>query len=87
MATPLLSLLRVMSKDQREAFASAVGTTTHYLYQLAAQPRPNPTLRMAMRLCTESQRMAKRLGCEPLTFDDLLVGSGDDDAPAPRPKR
>lgn len=41
--TPLLRFLRALTKEQREAFAAAVGTTTVYLYQLAAQPEPNPS--------------------------------------------
>lgn len=72
--TPLLRLLRALTKDQREAFAAAVGTTTVYLYQLAAQPEPNPRLRLALAIREESRRISKRVMTEPLTLEDLLVG-------------
>lgn len=73
--TPLLRLLRALTKEQREAFASAVGTTTVYLYQLAAQPEPNPRLKLALAIREESRRIAKRAMTQPLTLEDLLVGS------------
>lgn len=73
--TPLLRFLRALSKEQREIFAAAVGTTTTYLYQLAAQPEPNPRLKMALAIREESRRLAKRVMTEPLTLEDLLVGS------------
>lgn len=75
--TPLLRFLRAMSKDQREAFAATVGTTTTYLYQLAAQPNPNPRLKLALALREESRRISKRVMAEPLTLEDLLVGNPD----------
>lgn len=77
--TPLLRFLRAMTKVQREAFASAVGTTTIYLYQLAAQPEPNPRLRLALAIRAESCRLAKKLMTEPLTLEDLLVGVPESD--------
>jgi len=72
--TPLLRFLRAMDTDQRQAFARDVGTTTTYLYQLAAQPEPNPRLKLALALREESRRIAKRVQTEPLTLEDLLVG-------------
>lgn len=78
--TPLLRLLRAMSKDQREAFAATVGTTTTYLYQLAAQAEPNPRLKLALAIREESRRIAKRVMAEPLTLEDLLVGSPDSES-------
>jgi DNA-binding XRE family transcriptional regulator len=73
--TPLLRFMRAMTKEQQEAFASAVGTTRVYLYQLAAQEEPNPRLQLALAICKESRRIAKRLMTEPLELEDLLVGS------------
>lgn len=73
--TPLLRFLRALTKEQREAFAAAVGTTSVYLYQLAAQPEPNPRLRLALAIREESRRIAKRVMTEPLALEDLLVGS------------
>lgn len=72
--TPLLRLLRALTKDQRAAFAAAVGTTTVYLYQLAAQPEPNPRLKFALAIREESRRIAKQVMTKPLTLEDLLVG-------------
>lgn len=77
--TPLLRFMRAMTKEQREMFAAAVGTTTTYLYQLAAQQEPNPRLKLALAIREESKRIAKRLMTEPLTLEDLLVGQTDSD--------
>jgi hypothetical protein len=77
--TPLLRFLRAMTKDEREAFARAVGTTAVYLYQLAAQPEPNPRLRMALAIREESRRLSKRLRAAPLTLEDLLVGAPNEE--------
>lgn len=73
--SPLLRFLRALTKEQREAFAAAVGTTTIYLYQLAANTEPNPRLRLALAIRDESRRIAKRVMTEPLTLEDLLVGA------------
>lgn len=72
--TPMLRFLRALTPEQREAFASAVGSTTGYLYQLAAQRQPNPRLRLAKAIEVESARIAPRVKTEPLTLDDLLIG-------------
>lgn len=72
--TPLLRFLRALDTEQRQAFAAAVGTTMVYLYQLAAQPEPNPRLRFALAVRDESRRIAKKAMTEPLTLEDLLVG-------------
>lgn len=73
--TPMLRFLRALTKDQREAFAAAVGTTTVYLYQLAAQPEPNPRLQLALAITKESRRIAHKAATTPLTLEDLLVGA------------
>lgn len=72
--TPLLRFLRALTPEQREAFASACGTTTGYLYQLAAQTLPNPRLRLALAMCEQSRRIARKVHTHALTLDDLLVG-------------
>lgn len=51
---PLLRFLRSMTKEQREAFAAATGTTVVYLYQLAGSANPNPALQLAHRIVKES---------------------------------
>lgn len=73
--TPLLRFLRAMEKHQREAFAVEVGTTTTYLYQLAAQPEPNPRLRMSLAITEVSHRIGHEIKAQPLTLKDLLVGA------------
>lgn len=76
--TPLLRFLRAMTVDQRKQFADECETTMVYLYQLAAQPFPNPRLRLAMALVDASKRWRRKLATEPLTFYDLLVGTADE---------
>lgn len=77
--TPLLKFLRALGSEDRGKFASEVGTTTVYLYQLAAAPNPNPNLRMAKALCETSKiysaKMPKIIRVPPLTYDQLLVGA------------
>lgn len=72
--TPLLQFLRALSKDQREAVAAACGTTTIYLYQLAAEKHPNPRVRLALAICAESRRLSRKIHSPPLTVNDLLIG-------------
>jgi hypothetical protein len=79
--TPLLRFLRSFPrKADRKAFALKVGTTEQYLYQLAAQPRPNPQLLLALALVRESKLLAKKHMTPPLTLEDLLVGTSDEHA-------
>ena len=74
-ATPMLRFLRSMTKPQQEDFASAVGTTRLYLYQLAGQPEPNPRLRLSLAICKESRRIHRKLMTGPLELEDLLIGT------------
>ena len=83
--TPLLRFLRSFpTKSERIAFATAAGTTEFYLYQIAAQPAPNPRLRLALAIVRESKRLSKRYMTPPLTLEDLLEGTGDEGADVPR---
>lgn len=76
--TPLLAFLRALDADQRKAFATEVATTTVYLYQLAAQPWPNPKLRLSKLIVEASARYAAKAPfVRPLSYDDLLVGTSD----------
>lgn len=77
--TPLLRFLRALTTDQRKAFAESVGTTQVYLYQLAAQPFPNPRLRLALALRLESAKLARKVHAKALTLEDLLVGVPTED--------
>ncbi len=77
--TPLLRFLRALTVEQQHAFAADVGTTRVYLYQIAAQPVPNPRLRLAMLLVSESKKWGKKVMAAPLSFEDLLVGTEDED--------
>lgn len=81
--TPLLRFLRALTPEQREAVAAACGTTTIYLYQLAAAKHPNPRVRLALAICAESRRLSRRTHSAPLTVHDLTVGTdpgGEDEA-------
>lgn len=75
--TPLLRFLRAMGPDTqlKEQFAADCGTTLLYLYQLAGQAKPNPSLRLAMALRQHSERLGKELRTPGLSFDDLLIGA------------
>jgi hypothetical protein len=44
--TPIMRFLRALTPEQKRKFAEESGTTLIYLYQLGAQPRPNPALRL-----------------------------------------
>lgn len=80
--TPLLRFLRCMTKEQRAAFAAAVGTKVVYLYQLAGSTAPNPQLRLAHNIVVESKRLGKKIMAYPLDYPDLLVGvTPDEDDP------
>ncbi|GEM_PF-3523372 len=75
--TPLLQFLRALTKEQREAVANTCGTTTTYLYQLAAEKHPNPRVRLALAICAESRRLSRKIHSPPLTIDDLLGGPAE----------
>ena len=72
--SPLGKFLQACTKDQREAFAAACGTSQVYLYQLASLIEPNPSLRLALKIRDESARLSRRIHHPSLTLDDLLVG-------------
>lgn len=76
--TPLLAFLRSLTPEQREAFAAHVGTTTGYLYQIAAQQKPNPRLRLALAIVSETKRIAPRLKTPVLSLEDLPIGPTPD---------
>lgn len=85
-STPLLGFLRALTVEQQTLLAQSVGTTRVYLYQLAAQPAPNPKLRFALALVAESKKYALKAMTRELTLDDLLVGTGEPEpAAAPGP--
>ena len=85
--TPLLRFIRAL-KDAEKAtetkffdqFLSALAptngkkTTRIYLYQLAGNELPNPTLRLAKAIVEQSRVFGPRVSARPLTYEDLLVG-------------
>lgn len=73
--TPLSVFLRDLTKDERIAFAVNCEVGYTYLFQLAASPNPNPTLRLALRIVDESNRIARRYGRAGLSLPDLLIGN------------
>ena len=85
--TPLLRFIRALKAAERETgtdyfslFLKAL-TPTHgkpttkvYLYQLAGNVLPNPTLRLAKAIVEQTRVLGPRINERPLTYEDLLVG-------------
>ena len=80
--TPLLSFIRELNivPERLEAFVASLelvngkATTGTYLYQLAGNPVPNPTLRLAAAIVQQSRAFAHAMDVPPLSYEDLLVG-------------
>jgi DNA-binding XRE family transcriptional regulator len=83
--TPLLRFLRALTVEQQKQFATEVGTTRVYLYQLAGQPHPNPKLQLALAIVSSSRKWGKKVMEKPLTLEDLLVGNTTGEKPKPPP--
>jgi hypothetical protein len=83
--TPLLRFIRELNEYplELESFVSALERpsgkkrTGVYLYQLAAQPYPNPTLRLAKAIVDQSSIYGAKFQIESLTYEELLIGSAD----------
>ena len=83
--TPLLRFIRELNEYslQIDSFVTALASTSGkprtltYLYQLAANPNPNPTLRLAHALVEQSNIFGKKFMIQPLTYEDLLIGAVD----------
>ena len=84
---PLLRFIRALQSAGREtetkmfdqflvALTPTNGkkTTKTYLYQLAGNELPNPTLRLAKAIVEQSRVFGPRIGARPLAYEDLLVG-------------
>ena len=85
--TPLLRFIRALKTAENDTgtdfftlFLKSL-TATHgkpttkvYLYQLAGNPLPNPTLRLAKAIVEQSRVLGPRVNERPLTYEDLLVG-------------
>lgn len=85
--TPLLRFIRALNDAEKETetkfldqFVAALAptngkkTTKGYLYQLAGNELPNPTLRLAKAIVEQSRVFGPRVNARPLTYEDLLVG-------------
>ena len=80
--TPLLEFMRTLNEEPErleEFVASLEGPsgkprTAMYLYQLAGNRHPNPSLRLAHAIVHQSRQFAIEMGCDPLTYEDLLIG-------------
>lgn len=85
--TPLLRFIRALKDAEKETetkfldqFLAALAptngkkTTRVYLYQLAGNELPNPTLRLAKAIVEQSRVFGPRVNARPLTYEDLLVG-------------
>ena len=84
---PLLRFIRALQDASKETetklfdqFLAALTptngkkTTRTYLYQLAGNELPNPTLRLAKAIVEQSRVFGPRIGARPLAYEDLLVG-------------
>lgn len=85
--TPLLRFIRALKSAESETgtdffslFLKSLTpmhgkpTTKVYLYQLAGNAMPNPTLRLAKAIVEQSRVLGPRVNERPLTYEDLLVG-------------
>ena len=85
--TPLLRFIRALKDAEKEneteffdQFVAALTptngkkTTKVYLYQLAGNKLPNPTLRLAKAIVEQSRVFGPRVSARPLTYEDLLIG-------------
>lgn len=83
--TPLLEFMRMLNEEPErleDFVASLEGPsgkprTGMYLYQLAGKPRPNPSLRLAYAIVHQSRYFASQMDCDPLTYEDLLIGKSE----------
>lgn len=57
--TPLLALLRLLTDEQRTAFAADAGTTVSYLYALAGCQRQSAGSTLALAIESASKRLNK----------------------------
>lgn len=86
--TPLLRFIRALKGAEKESetkffdqFLVALTptngkrTTKIYLYQLAGNELPNPTLRLAKAIVEQSRVFGPRVAAKPLSYEDLLIGS------------
>ena len=84
---PLLRFIRALRDAEKETdtgflelFRASL-TPTHgkpttriYLYQLAGNKLPNPSLRLAKAIVEQSRVFGPRVNARPLTYEDLLIG-------------
>jgi hypothetical protein len=73
MITPLLTLLRALTPEQRTALATLAGTSVGSLYQIAGCHRPNPSANLALRIETASREMNMRHGTPVVTMHELAT--------------
>lgn len=69
--TPLLAVLRALTPEQREEFASEAGTEVSYLYALATCARSSPRVALALAIATASETMARRYDAPAVTVAQL----------------
>lgn len=58
--TPLLLLLRAMTKEERAELAQTVGTSVQYLYHMATGERQRTAVQLAVAIEDATAEMAKR---------------------------
>lgn len=71
--TPLLAVLRVLTPEQREEFASEAKTEVSYLYALGTCARRSPRASLAKSIADASVVLNRRHGTPVVTIDQLAV--------------
>lgn len=69
--TPLLALLRALTPEQRDEFASEAGTPVSYLYALATCARASPRVGLAKRIADASAVLARRYDTPAITIEQI----------------
>ena len=70
-STPLLAVLRALTPEQREEFASEANTQVSYLYALATCARRSPRASLAVAIASASATMERRYGSPAVTVEQL----------------
>ena len=73
--TPLIALLRELTKEQRTQLAVDAGTTVTYLYSLGSCSRKACRSDLASRIAEASEKMAKRTKGKTKPIDVATLGT------------
>lgn len=70
----------MLNKEQRDELASAAGTTTGYLYQLATCKRGCPSASLALAIEDASRKVSKRFKSPVITVKEMAEMCGKADS-------